>query len=183
MSKRFRDSLPSDWLKYLVVAVVVVFLWVWAFDLYHDPKDTEKISLFFAGEVKSASDFEESAKKEFPYLKSVGVSSAHPDTGNAFKQKYSSVALVYADVVIVTETVAGQTKCSTFFTEWSGSGEPYVQEEHTYGAYLSEEATEKLSAYFIFNASERYVVFAVAASVNAGEKTDHAIQFMEWLLK
>lgn len=186
---RFRESLPSEWVKYLVVAILAVVVWMWAFDLYHEPKDTEKIELFFSGEVRSADAFERSARAEFPYLKSVGVSYAYPDAGNgnAFKQKYGEIALLYADVVIITETVANQTQGEVFFAEWTGEGEPYLQgkeeEKIAYGAYLSEEAMAKLSAYFVFNVSERYVVCAVAASVNAGEETDHAIRFIEWLLR
>ena len=42
MKKRFLDSLPSDWVKYLVVIVLSVLLWVWVFGLYHAPKETEK---------------------------------------------------------------------------------------------------------------------------------------------
>lgn len=181
MGKRFRETISSEWIKYLIVLILSIALWFWVFGLYHAPKDTEKIELFFAGEVKDYS-FEDKACAEFDYLKSVSISAAYPWTGNSFEQKYSLVALTASDVVIVPEEVAKETECKRAFVELSGLGEPFVQEDVAYGVYLSEEAKQKLAPYFGFD-YERYVVFAVAASMNSGQVTDHSIQFIEWLLR
>ena len=139
MKKNFRDTLPSEWLKYLVVAVLCVVLWIWVFGLYHAPDDTEKIELFFVGQVKDRS-FETEAVKEFDFLKEVSISAADPSAGNAFLEKYQTTGLIYSDVVLMPESVANDTKCDTAFAEMPDFGELYIQDEVAYGVYRSEEA-------------------------------------------
>ena len=181
MNKRFREILPSEWVKYVVVVILSVALWIWAFGLYHAPKKTEKIQLFFAGDVTDFS-FEKVAADAFEELKSVEISYADPSLGVAFEQKYSKVALSVSDVVLVPESIAEQTECKRAFAVIEGIGESFIQEEVAYGVYLSDEAKLRLGKYFKFR-EERYVAFAPAASVNAGKKTDHSIQFIEWLVR
>ena len=181
MNKRFRETFPSEWVKYVVVVILSVALWIWAFGLYHAPKETEKIELFYAGEVRDFA-FEKEAADAFDELKSVEISYADPSMGIAFEQKYSVVALSVSDVVLVPESVANVTDCKRAFVEISGIGEPFVQEGKSYGVYLSDVAKKRLGAYFKFR-EERYVAFAPAASVNAGKKTDHSIGFIEWLAR
>ena len=181
MKKRFLDSLPSDWVKYLVVIIVSVLLWVWVFGLYHAPKDSEKLEVFYAGVVKDYT-FEEVAADALPGVKTVSVSSAYPWTGNSFEQKYSLVALTASDVVIVPEEVAVETECKRAFEPIEGiAGKAFVQEGVQYGVYLSEEAKQALGAYLEFEYDE-YVVFAVAASMNSGQVTDHSFKLIEWLV-
>ena len=180
MKKKFFDSLPHDWVKYIAVIILSVALWIWVFGLYHAPKETEKLEVFFGGVVKDY-DFEEIACEAVDGVKTVSVSSAYPWTGNSFEQKYSLVALTASDVVIVPEAVAKETDCKRAFAELSGIGEPFEQEGVKYGVYLSAERKEELSPYFEFE-YEQYVVFAVAASANSGKVTDHSIRFIEWLV-
>ena len=181
MNKKFRESLPSNWVKYVVAAILSVALWIWVFGLYHAPKETEKLELFYAGEIKDYA-FEDVAMKAFDDLKSVSISNAYPWSGNAFDQKYSVVALTASDVVIVPESVAKETDCKRAFAELEGVGEPYIQEGIAYGVYLPESTRERLKDYFVFG-TERYVAFAVAASVNSGQLTNRSIQFIEWLVR
>ncbi|HCJ01261.1 MAG TPA: hypothetical protein DIC18_03480 [Clostridiales bacterium] len=182
MKKRFRDSLPSEWLKYLVVTILCVVLWMWFFGMYHSPKDTEKIEVFFAGHVKSGNAFESLAEKQFDYLKSVSIASADPARKNAFQQKYETVGFTMSDVVIVPESVANATQCETAFAELTDMGEAYIQNEISYGVYIPEEKKTWLAQYFDFT-EERYVVFAVASSVNSGGKTNHSFDFIEWIVR
>ena len=173
--------MPSEWVKYVVVVILSVALWIWAFGLYHAPKDIEKIELFFAGEVRDFA-FEKDAADAFEELKSVEISYADPSLGVAFEQKYSVVAMTVSDVVLVPESIANVTECKRAFVPIYGLGEPFVQEDVAYGVYLSDAAKTRLGAYFKFR-EERYVAFAPAASVNAGKKTDHSIRFIEWLVR
>ena len=182
MKKRFLETLPSDWVKYLIALILSVALWMWVFGLYHAPKETEKIELFFAGEVKDY-DFEKVATDAFDELKTVTISSAYPWSGNSFDQKYSVVALTASDVVIVPEEVANETECKRSFVDLTEvEGKHFVQEDVAYGIYLSDETMEKLGAYFVFE-YDRYVVFAVAASMNSGQATNLSIEFIEWLTR
>lgn len=179
MKKRFLDSLPRDWVKYLIIIVVSVMLWTWIFGVYHAPKETEKLEVFFGGVVKDY-DFEEVAADAVDGVKKVTISVAYPWADNAFDQKYSVVGLTVSDVVIVPEKVAKETDCKRAFAELS-VGVPFVQEGVQYGAYLPAARKEELSAYFAFE-YEEYVVFAVASSPNAGQATNHSFELIEWLL-
>ena len=181
MREKLRASLPNDWLKYVVAAILSVAMWIWIFGVYHAPKETEEIELFYAGAMRDYS-FEDVAANAFDALKKVSVSTAYPESGYAFDQKYSVVALTSSDVVLVPESVAKETDCKRAFLEISGIGEPFVQEGVAYGVYLSPQATERLGAYFVFG-EERYVAFAVASSVNSGQLTNLSVQFIEWLVR
>ena len=184
MIDKFRASLPSEWVKYVVVLILSVALWVWAFGMFHAPSDIEKIEVFFAGEVKNYS-FEKDAADAFDSLKSVQLRAVSPQMGTSFNQKYTMVGLASSDVVIVPESVAEKTDCASVFLPLQGFGESFCQGEGentvAYGVYLSDAVIARLSPYFVFEEG-RYVVFAVASSVNAGKITDHSIRFIEWLV-
>ena len=181
MKKKFLDSLPSNWIKYLLVIIVSMVLWIWAFGLYHAPQKTEKLEVFFGGTVKSYA-FEDVAADAIEGVKLVSVSSEKPWSELIFKQKYTNVTLTASDVVIVPEEVAKETQCEYAFNEISEiEGEPFVQEGIQYGVYLPKEKMEVLSEYFEFE-YEAYVVFAVASSVNSGQLTNHSFELIKWLV-
>ena len=180
---RFKSRFTYDWVLYLAVTIAAIGIWSLAFGLYNAPAPTETINLFFAGTVNDYSLQDEgvTALKE-KGVKVVQISSC--DVGdNMFSTKYSVVGLNGCDVVIVPESVANETSCAQTFTPISGIGEEYSQDGVSYGVYLSEKNVAALGAYFEF-ANERYVAFAVASSVNAGEDglTDNAVTFIRWLL-
>ena len=181
MKKRFVDSLSSDWIKYVLVIILSVALWIWVFGLYHAPKETEKLEVFFAGVVKDY-QFEDAAEQAIDGVKSVSISSAYPWAGNSFDQKYSLVALTNSDVVIVPEEVAKETDCKRAFEKTHIAGTLFEQDGVAYGVYLPAEAKEKLKPYFEFE-YEEYVAFAVASSLNSGDATNHSFELIEWLVR
>ena len=181
MNKRFKDTFSSEWVKYVVVIVLSVVIWVAAFGLYHAPKEHEKIELFFAGKVKDYA-FAEIAKRSSKEIKKVEISSSNPAEAIPFGQKYRVVGLNGSDVVLVPQSVAESTDCKGSFLPLDGIGEPFKQGEESYGVFLPENAIDALSRYFAFG-EERYVAFVVASSVNAGKITDHAIDFVKWLVE
>jgi len=180
--KKLRDTLPTEWVKYIVVVIVAVALWSWVFGIYHMPKETEKIEVFFAGTLKDSS-FDKEAEQAFDFLKLVETSATDPSLGATFEESYSAFVSSIADVVIVPESVADNTKCANAFAPLSEIGEPYLEDGVRYGAYLSEEALTRLGKYFAFKTGERYVAFAALASVNSGKATDHSFLFIEWLVR
>ena len=175
---RWRLSLRSEWLKYLIVIVLSVGIWAFAFGMYHAPRAYEKISLFFAGNVKNYM-FENLAEERFGDLRQVSIVSSDP-ADKTFVHKYELVAFNDSDVVIVPESIAAQTYCEESFIEMTVEGELYYQEGIAYGVYLPASAQTALGEYFAFT-EERYVVMIPGSSVNGGYLTDHAIAFTEWL--
>ena len=181
MKKKFLNSLPSDWVKYLIVVLISVVLWMWAFGAYHAPKKTEKLEIFFAGSMKNYA-VESLAAEALEGVKKVSVSSENPRTGVTFEQKYTYVAATTSDVVIVPKEVATETDCEHSFEILTGTFDnPYEVGGVQYGVYLSEERKAALSEYFDFEYDE-YVVFAVASSVNSGQLTNHSFELIEWLV-
>ncbi|GEM_PF-5407858 len=180
MNRYFKETFSSEWIKYVAVVILSILIMTAAFGLYHAPKEQEKIDLFFAGKVKDYS-FEKSAKMSVEGIKKVEISSSDPKD-NTFHHKYSVVGLNGADVVLVPLSIAEKTECKTAFYPLSEVEDPYLQEGQAYGAFLPDQAKEALSRYFLFG-EERYVVFVVASSVNAGRLSDRAIDFAKWLVR
>ena len=181
MNKRFKDTFSSEWVKYVVVIVLSVAIWIAAFGLYHAPKPYEKIELFFAGKVKDYS-FSGVAEKSIDGIKKVEISSIAPSAGIQFDKKYEVVGLNGCDVVLVPLSVAEKTDCKGSFLPLEGMGESFEQGGEAYGVFLPDSAIVALSRYFEFG-EERYVAFVVASSVNAGKASDHAIVFVKWLVE
>lgn len=186
--ERFKASLRTEWFKYLIVAVLSVVVWVFAFGMYHAPQAYEKISVFFAGNVKDYS-FEKVAADAFEELRKVELSSADPNA-NTFAHKYELVAFNGSDIVILPESVAAGTLCNGSFVVQEPCGEMFTQTEKdinggdvevAYGVYLPEEALAALGKYFTFG-NERYVVLIPGSSLNAGTLTRHAFDFEKWLV-
>ena len=98
MNKRFKDTFSSEWVKYVVVIVLSVAIWIAAFGLYHAPKPYEKIELFFAGKVKDYS-FSGVAEKSFDGIKKVEISSIGPSE-NTFYHKYSENHILFIGSVV-----------------------------------------------------------------------------------
>ena len=181
MKKKFLNSLPTDWIKYFIVVIVACVLWIWACGMYHAPKKTEKLEVFFAGTVKSYA-FEDVAAEALDGVKRVSVSAEKPWAGVSFKEKYTYVAMTSSDVVIVPEEVAKETECKYAFEVMEGiKGDAFIQEGVQYGVYLSEERKAALDEYFRFE-YDAYVVFAVASSANSGQLTRHSFELIEWLV-
>ena len=75
--KRFKESLATEWLKYVIVVILSVALWVSAFGIYHAPREYEKIEFFFGGGVHDHS-FEKAAEKALDGVKKVQIVSSDP---------------------------------------------------------------------------------------------------------
>ena len=176
---RFKASLQSEWLKYVIVIMLSCTVWLFAFGLYHAPKTYEKIDLFFAGTVRDYT-FEKVAADVFPDIRQVNIASSDPNA-NTFAHKYELVAFNGSDVVIVPESIAAQTYCAESFIEMPSMGEMYYQESVAYGVYIPSESVQALGKYFDFK-EERYVVLIPGSSANAGLLTENAYTFVEWLV-
>ena len=183
MSRNKRSRLQYDWILYVAVALVSVFVWYFVFGLFNAPTDAETIHLFFAGGVEDRSFKDVADKAMSGYgVKTVEINGCDPND-NAFSTKYSVVALNGCDVVVVPVSVADVTDCASTFTVLTGIDDGYAQNGVIYGAYIDDTAKQNLSAYFKFT-DERYVAFVVASSVNSGGDalTDNALKFLTRLI-
>lgn len=183
MNKRFRETLPQQWIKYILIAILAIALWMSAFGLYHAPTPMEKLQVFYVGTVKDYS-FQTDVTKALGIKKCNLYSSSPVDS--VFNNKYTTVGLNGCDVVIVPKSVADATDCASVFLETNREGEKYTQGEgenaKDYGIYLTDAQLTKLSKYFEFG-TERYIVFISAASVNSGIATDNAHKLVDWLVE
>lgn len=185
MKKRFLTRLAYDWIIYLLVAILSVFAWSFAFRVYHSPKPYESLYIFVGADVKDRS-FESLAKSVLSSdgVELVEVRSAQPNDV-VFSQKYGVVGLNNCDVVIVPQSVASSTHCEAYFVEWhiSCGLSEFSQQSKPYGVVLENEQKAKLSKYFEFT-EENYVVAIPSSSVNSGEDalTDNSVKFVQWLV-
>ena len=183
MYKRFKDTISSEWVKYLVVIVLAVALWIWLFGIVHAVQNYEKLEIFFVGSIKDY-DFEDYAKEDLGIdgLRKVELNSVRPED-SAFFSKLSVVGIGSSDVLIVPESALANVPYLDSVVILEGiDAEPFEVDGVIYGVYLPERAKERLSKYFAF-AEERYVVFVPSASVNGGKITTNSIKFVEWLVK
>ena len=143
------------------------------FRIYHEPKNNEKIMIFYAGDVV---DYKIEKDGLIEGLKKIELSSINPSM-KTFKQKYELVGLNNSDIVIIPISIANNTACSESFKELEvySNHEMYIQESHNYGIILNESDRDRLSSYFTFT-SEEYVLL-----INDNNK-EITISFIKWLL-
>jgi len=180
MLKRFKDTFPSEWVKYVVVVILSVALWIWFFGIYHAPQEYEMLEVFYVGEIRDYS-FEKIAKEDLAIegLRKVELNSAKPGE-SAFDTKVLMVGLGSSDIVIVPESLIDTIPYKGHVVELEQGD--FVKDGVIYGVYLPEKAKKSLSKYFAFG-TDRYVVFAASTSVNAGKITDNSFKLIDWLVE
>lgn len=178
---RKNNQFAYNWIYYLLVVIISIASWVFAFNMYHLPKDYESIKLFYSGTVIDY-DFKDKVLDNFDNIVSFEIQSANPDD-NVFKSKYSLVGFNGCDVLLLTLDVIEQTACEEVFVELEDNYglSYYVQQDKNYGIILSNENKNNLSSYFEFKETD-YVITIAASSVNAGDITNNAYDFIKWIL-
>ena len=180
MNKLFKERLSYDWVYYVVVVILAISVWFYAFKLYHLPKKYEKLEIFFGGTVNDYS-FEKDAleKLQDEGVLKVSISSI-ATSDKAFANKYDIVGLNNSDIVLVPLSIATKTACSLTFIELDDDYNcPYfTQEGKNYGLIINKDL---LSKYFIFD-NEDYVIMINGGSVNAGSITSTAYSLVKWMV-
>ena len=180
MNKTFKARLSYDWIYYVSVVILSIVIWMAAFSLYHMPKNYEKLTIFFAGNVIDYS-FEDDAKAhlEDKGVLQVEIASCATDSF-AFENKYNVVGLNNSDLVLVPISISNKTACSLTFVEINDNYDCsyFTQENKNYGIVVKKDL---LSKYFTFN-DEDYVVMINGGSVNAGDITTNAYDLVKWMV-
>lgn len=170
---KVKNSIEYDWIYYLIGAVFSIIFWILMFRIYHEPKNNEKIMIFYAGEIK---DYKLEKDGLNDGIKRIELSSINPSM-KTFKQKYELVGLNNSDIVIVPISIANDTACSLTFKELTSfsAHSMYTQESKNYGIVLNDSDKERLSLYFEFT-SEEYVILI------KDNNKEIVVDFIKWLI-
>ena len=180
MNKK-NNQFAYNWIYYLLVIIISIASWTFAFNIYHLPKDYESIKMFYSGSVKDYS-FKEKVLEHFDNIVSFEIQSANPED-NVFNSKYSVVGFNGCDVLLLTYEVINQTACEEVFVELNDNygNDYFVQQNKNYGIILSNDNKNNLSSYFDFKETD-YVIAIAASSKNAGDITNNAYDYVKWII-
>ncbi len=174
--KEIKNAFAYSWPFYIIVGVISVIAWSWAFGVYHAATPFEKINIFIGTEVKDSS-FTYKIKEQLENVKSVTYSSSLPND-NTFAQKLALVGMEGSDILIldksstdkfVTPTInkyflaIDEEINSAYFSNQSTS---FVVEEKTYGYSIKDSW---ITNYIGLNSQEEYYLFINASSKNIGK--------------
>lgn len=176
MLKIFKDRFLYDWFKYLLVVILSIFLWSFAFNLYHKPNEEETLRIFYSGEIKES--IEDDLLDVYIEDGINFVDTDYMDTSSIiFNEKYNLVALTISEIVIVKKSVAELTYLEDSFMKLDDNyGLTYlVQEGNNYGLVINSNVKNKLDKYFIFSDDEYVILFSNTLDINIITK------FMNWV--
>ena len=176
-------------------SVVFVFAVGLIFNLFHAPKSSESIYIFFAGKVRDYS-LETRSISEIADegVKLCEISSALP-ADTVFPEKYRVVGLIGSNILIVPLETAEQTALAgTEFEKFCGGAELpgklsdslefFVRDGKNAGVFIDGALKEKLDPYFEFEERQKYVMMVSYAGFEGqrGSEGYAVAAFIEWLL-
>lgn len=192
-----KNTLTYTWFIYPVAGILLTLIWLWSFPTFHQPSAHQRISAFFATEIKSE-EFADKILEKYNRedLREVSPSYALPGT-MTYAQKLS-VAMTNSDFLVLTQSEfqVYEKTFATYFVEVT----PYIQEKcqiqddqivSKYGISLKKSnETHYLEQYMTFKAEEDYVLAFSTSSKNLGAAMnednapyDNALTFVHYLIE
>ena len=188
------------WYTYPLVAILLTLIWLWGFQAYHQPSNHQRLSIFFATEIKNESFLKDILKKyDKENLREITPSYALP-TGVGYTTKLQ-LAINSADLLILDEKTMFDFNGhqDNFFVEMSSYiKETYLTNEDTYYDYedksygvllKNKEAEHYLQQYMDFDETKNYYIALSVTSKNLGKvydennaHYDNALTFMKYLI-
>ncbi len=175
----------NDTLKIsIIISLLVILMWYFAFNMLHYPKNYESIYIFYAGDVNDYS-ITDVIKDELNdnNIRSIEIVQSNPND-KIFESKYDLVCFNKCDIAIIPKDVADHTACYTCYEELTNyyGLDTYTQDSIVYGLILNDAIKDKLDNYFTFDNSE-YILFVCQNSVNYQDMTNNVSKLMEWIVK
>lgn len=188
------------WYTYPLVAILLTLIWLWGFQAYHQPSNHQRLSIFFATEIKNESFLKDILKKyDREDLREITPSYALP-TGVGYTTKLQ-LAINSADLLILDEKTMFDFNGhqDNFFVEMSSYiKETYLTNEDTYYDYedksygvllKNKEAEHYLQQYMEFDETKNYYIALSVTSKNLGKvydennaHYDNALTIMKYLI-
>ena len=193
-------TFAHTWYLYPITGIIITLLWLWGFQAFHQPSAHQKLSIFFATEVKNESFLKDILNKyDKEDLREITPSYSLPE-GVGFTTKLQ-VAINSADLLILDEKTmfSFNDHQENFFVEMTSYiKETYLSNEDTYydygdksyGVLLKNKETEHyLQRYMDFDESKNYYIAISVTSKNLGKVLDennahydNALTIMKYLI-
>lgn len=197
----FKKIMYHSWYLYPLSAFLIVLLWLWGFQAFHQPSAHERLQLFFASEIKNESFLNKivnNYKKE--KLREAYVTYGLPESVG-FGSKLQ-IAVNNADMLILDETTlkAFDGHDDNYFKAIpedikedyiDSDSSYYTVDDKSYGILLKNKNEDHwLKEYMTFDEEENYYICLSVTSQNLGRLTnedntyyDNALTFINHLLK
>ena len=193
-------TFAHTWYVYPIVATLITLLWIWGFQAFHQPSNHQKLTLFFATEIKNKSflnDIRDNYDRE--KLRQVEANYGLP-TSVGFTTKLQ-VAVNTADIIILDETTLASFNDhhQNYFVEIDNYVKSYLEKDETYyvdneknyGILLKEKNTNHwMKQYMDFDEEKDYYITISIASQNIGKVFDennayydNALSIIKYLIK
>ena len=176
-------TFAHTWYLYPITGIIITLIWLWGFQAFHQPSAHQKLSIFFATEVRNESFLKDILNKyDKEDLREITPSYSLPE-GVGFTTKLQ-VAVNSADLLILDEKTmfSFNDHQENFFVEMTSYvKETYLSNEDayydygdkSYGVLLKNKETEHyFQRYMDFDESKNYYIAISVASKNIGKLLD-----------
>ena len=179
-----KNTFAHTWYLYPVAIALVSVIWIWSFNVYHQPTTHQKLNLFFSTEIHNESFLNDIKNDHYERekLREVTPSYALPTSVGYYSKL--QVALSNSDLLILDETtLAGfEHQYETSFVKINDYiKNNYLNNDYTFYKFNEEdyavlikekETTHYLSSYMTFDESQNYYLVLSSSSKNLGPVLD-----------
>ena len=202
-----KKTFTYTWYVYPVLVGLLTLIWIWGFQAFHQPSSHQKLTLFFAAEIKKSSFTTDIQKAHYSRekLRQVEAYCSLP-TAVGYYSKLS-IYLNSSDMLILDQKTIDEFKnyqdkffvemTDSFITEYSLSSYEFYtytdsqNVEHKYGIKIKgKDQSHYLDDYMVFDDGYDYFVTLSTSSKNLGSLSgeankyyDNAITYMKYLLE
>ena len=195
------------WYIYPLAIGLIVVLWLWGFEAFHQPSAHQSLTIFFASQIKKDSFAKEIRVNHYDRenLREVSVPNALPSS-TGFVSKLD-MYLSHSDILVLDEKTIDDFKNykDRFFVDipqdiqneyYSEFTDYYLYEDeehvtHSYGIRIKKKGEASyLDDYMTFDSGYDYYACLSLSSQNLGKisgennsRYDNALTFMKYLLK
>ena len=197
-----KKSLAHTWYIYPISLALMSVLWVWGFYAFHQPSKHEKLTLFFATDIKDNSFLTDIQTEHYSKEKLREVNSKGMLPNGVEYLTVLQVYLADCDIFVLDdETMTRFSEIADhYFVEMNNyvketylfnSNEYYTSHEKDYGVLIKKKGeTSFYSNYMTFDETKDYYLTLSITSTNLGrvisesnEYYDNALTYMHYLVE
>lgn len=198
--KAIKKTLYHTWYIYPITMCLSTLLLMWGFQAYHQPSAHQKLTLFFATDIKDESFVGKILEKyNREKLREISPYYSLPSSSGYYTKL--KLYMTEGDVLVLDEKTLDEFKGyhSSLFTEFDNETKEkyvpagstyYTYEEKDYAVLLKKKGENHyLQSYMDFDEEKDYYITFSPASVNTGKMYnednayyDNALTFMNYLL-
>ncbi len=199
-----KKSLVHTWYIYPILVAISTILWVWGFGAFHQPSAHQKLTLFFATDIKNESFLKDIQTEHYEREKLREVSAYYslPSAGSTYYTMLN-VYLSNSDILILDENTLDELKVAldkAFVPIDEKTKTNYLfytntyyhsDDDKDYGVLIKKKGEPSyFSTYMTFDEERDYYLTLSLSSKNLGQlldennkNFDNALTFMHYLVE